>query len=662
MKKKNILPVVVLSVICIVVAALLAVVNSVTEPIITDREEAKANAALLVVLPGAKNFEELELSDAYPAEVKKAHKADLGFVFEVVTKGKDFMTVMCGVDNEGKIVKLDVIKEAETPGYKELALPFVTGDGGAYNGVDAEGLKPELYTGATMTSNGIYKAVKAVLDAYTVAKGGEITEEEEPSLARPESEVLNLAAELVDGATGFTKAELDGEYNNLISVYKENGGLGYVAYVLVVSESYGTVESEALIYIGANGKIKDVNKLVFKTSDAMYGYVPPTEETVNEFYGRLPGNSSASIGSVELVSNATNTSTNAVASFKEALDAVAKLIALDMPTPEEELIPLASELVGEGANLESVDFGEAKYIRRVYRDKGGRGYVAYVVVISENYGTVESEALLHVGMDGKIKDVSKLTFKTSEAIYGYVPPTEETVNEFYGRLPGKNSASIESVELVSNATNTSTNAVASFKEALDAVAKLISVDMPTPEAEVISLARQLVGEGADLESVDFGTAEYIRRIYKDKGGNGYVAYVVVISENYGTVESETLVHIGMDGRIKGVSKLTFKTSDAIYGYVPPTEATVNAYYDRLPGNNAESLESVELVSNATNTSTNLRSSLMEALDVVEDLIANQKFDSDNTYKIIGISALAVALIIFTAAVVISKKKRGGRNG
>ena len=351
-----------------------------------------------------------------------------------------------------------------------------------------------------------------------------------------------------------------------------------------------------------------------------------------------------------------------MASFKEALDAVAKLIALDMPTPEEELIPLASELVGEGANLESVDFGEAKYIRRVYRDKGGRGYVAYVVVISENYGTVESEALLHVGMDGKIKDVSKLTFKTSEAIYGYVPPTEETVNEFYGRLPGKNSASIESVELVSNATNTSTNAVASFKEALDAVAKLISVDMPTPEAEVISLARQLVGEGADLESVDFGTAEYIRRIYKDKGGNGYVAYVVVISENYGTVESETLVHIGMDGRIKGVSKLTFKTSDAIYGYVPPTEATVNAYYDRLPGNNAESLESVELVSNATNTSTNLRSSLMEALDVVEDLIANQKFDSDNTYKIIGISALAVALIIFTAAVVISKKKRGGRNG
>ena len=217
MKKKNILPVVVLSVICIVVAALLAVVNSVTEPIITEREEAKANAALLVVLPGAKNFEELELSDAYPAEVKKAHKADLGFVFEVVTKGKDFITVMCGVDNDGKIVKLDVIKEAETPGYKELALPFVTGDNGAYNGVDAENLEVELFTGATMTSNGIYKAVKAALDAYTVAKGGAVAEEPTNPLARPESEILTLAAELVDGATGFTKAELDGEYKKLYS-------------------------------------------------------------------------------------------------------------------------------------------------------------------------------------------------------------------------------------------------------------------------------------------------------------------------------------------------------------------------------------------------------------------------------------------------------------
>ena len=183
------------------------------------------------------------------------------------------------------------------------------------------------------------------------------------------------------------------------------------------------------------------------------------------------------------------------------------------------------------------------------------------------------------------------------------------------------------------------------------------------DSELLTLAGELVADSEGFTEVKFDTqTKYLVKVLKENGSKGYVAYVVVISANYGTVETETLVHIGVDGRIKGVSKLTFKTSDAIYGYVPPTEAAVDAYYDRLPGNNAESIESVELVSNATNTSTNMRNSLKEALEVVDELIANQKFESDNTYKIIGISVLAVAVVIFTAAVVISKKKRGGRNG
>lgn len=515
MNKKNILPVAVLVIICIVVAVLLAVVNSLTAPVISDREEAQANAALLVVLPGAKDFEELELTEAYPDEIKSVHKADIGYVFKTVTQGKEALTVMCGVDNEGKLVKLDVIKESETPGYKELVLPFVTGDGGAYNGKDAENLEVELFSGATLTSNGIYKAVKASLDAYVVAKGGELAPEPENPLAKSESEILTLAAALVPDAKGFTKAELDGKYNNLISVYKENSGLGYVAYVLVISESYGTVESEALIHIGANGKIKNLNKLTWKTSDAIYGYVPPAEDAVNEFYGRLPGNSASSIESVELVSNATNTSTNVVKSFKEALDAVAKLISLDMPTPEDELILMANELVGDGANLEAVDFDEAKYIRRIYKDKGDRGYVAYVVVISENYGTVETETLVHIDMDGKIKNVSKLTWKTSDAIYGYVPPTEATVNNFYNRLPSLDSASIDSVELVSNATNTSTNMRNSLKEALVTVDELIANDNSQENIPVKIIAAVIL-----VAAIAAFTATVIIKKKKRGGTNG----------------------------------------------------------------------------------------------------------------------------------------------
>ena len=72
--KQNILPVVVLGAICLVVAALLGGVNMITSPIIEEANNQKANAALLVVLPGGKNFEEIDLTEEYPDEVNRAYK------------------------------------------------------------------------------------------------------------------------------------------------------------------------------------------------------------------------------------------------------------------------------------------------------------------------------------------------------------------------------------------------------------------------------------------------------------------------------------------------------------------------------------------------------------------------------------------------------------
>ena len=634
MNKKNIKPIWVLALICIVVAALLAGVNYVTSPRIREREEAKANAALLVVLPGAKNFEKLTVTEDYPSGIKNAHKADLGYVFEVSSKGKENMTVMCGVDNNGALVKLDIITESETPGYKDGVFDIVKGDNGVYNGKTAENLAPELVSGATLTSNGVYNAVKAALDAYLVATGGEIAAPEEPeepdtSYRREESEILALAAELVADSQGFTKMDIGTENESLVSVYREKSGKGYVAYVLVISENYGTVESEAVIYVGNNGKINGLKKLTWKTSDAIYGYVPPTEEAVDAFYGRLPGTTSLNIGEVELVTNATNTSTNVVNSFKEALVAVEELVKRDMATSEEQVIAYAKELVGSNAEFETIMPEDADYVRRIYKDKGGKGYVAYVVVISANYGTVESEAVIYVGNNGKINGLKKLTWKTSDAIYGYVPPTEEAVDAFYGRLPGTTSLNIGEVELVTNATNTSTNVVNSFKEALVEVEALIAKDMPTPEADILAYGNELMGGTAELENVTPDGTTYVKRIYKDKNGKGYIAYVVVISANYGTVESEAVIYVGNDGKIAGLKKLTWKTSDAIYGYVPPTQDLVDAFYGRLPGNDSDSLASVELVTNATNTSTNVVNSFKEALTEVKTLITKDMPTSED---------------------------------
>ena len=59
-KKENLKPIIVLSVICLMVALLLGALNMITAPEIKRQAEEKANEALLVVLPDGKNFEKIK--------------------------------------------------------------------------------------------------------------------------------------------------------------------------------------------------------------------------------------------------------------------------------------------------------------------------------------------------------------------------------------------------------------------------------------------------------------------------------------------------------------------------------------------------------------------------------------------------------------------------
>ena len=605
--KSNIMPVAVLGIICLFVAALLAVVNMVAAPKIADRENQKSNAALLVVLPGAVGFEEIELTDSYPSEITKAYKANLGYVFETKVQGKESMTVMCGVDNDGKLVKLEVISEAETPDYKKLVFPLVTGDNGKYNGVSSDNLEPELVSGATLTSKGIYSAVKTSLDAYIVANGGTVEKEEEPAdpkaqYAKSEDEIKALAMELVDGATGFSAVTLDGDYENLIAVYKEDGGNGYVAYVMVISSHYGTVESEALIHIQNNGKIKNINKLVWKTSDAGWGFVPPADDVVDAFYDRLPNNDSDSIGDVELITGATSTSTGVVNSFKEALSAVDKLIAKDMPTPESDVLELAKSFVGEGADIENVTPEGTEYVRRVYRDKVSGDYFAYVVVISSHYGTVETESLIHI-KGGRVEPIEKMTWKTSDAGWGFVPPAQDIVDAFYDRLLGSDASSIGGVELITGATSTSSGVMNSFKEALATVNKIIAEDMPTPEEDIIARIMAFVGSDAVLENVTPSGVEHVRRIYRNKTSGGYIAYVTTPGQ-YVPIANEALVYIDGNGDIIKVDH---------FGWIVGNNISNEGFADRFDGKDLWSVGDVELITQATYTSSDLRAAVENAL-------------------------------------------------
>lgn len=470
-KKENIMPIIVLTAICLIIAAVLGVANMFTHERIEKNESDKVYGSLKVVIDGT--FKPVDLPEGAPESVNAMYEVTdddgnlKGHAVTLSVQGyASVISLTVGVDKDGNVTKAVVTSQAESHGKAGMANYTDNFTGVAKDKV----AEVDTFSGATVSSTAIKNAV---IDAVNVATGT-VTEPKPETLPREDAEIISLAKALVNKDVELTDVTPENmEYAKRI--YKA-GSEGYVAYTLVMSR-YGSPETETLVYVGNDGKIKDINKLVWKTSDAVPGlYEPPAADTVNEFYAKLIGKKASEIAafeSADLVSNATNTSTSLRDALVEALTEIETLIRNDMPTPENEIKALANTLIGKEVTLTDVTPKNMEYVRRIY-DAGKDGYIVYTVVISR-YGTPETETLIHVGKNGKIEDLKKITWKTSDAMYGYVPPTEDTVNAFYAKLIGKKAseiAALEPTDLVSNATNTSTSLQSAIVEGLEAVEQM----------------------------------------------------------------------------------------------------------------------------------------------------------------------------------------------
>ena len=152
-----------------VVAAALAGVNSITAPAIAKLTAEKTQQAIEAVLPGG--GEEIEFA---PADlVSKVYKGESGYAIEVTPGGFDnTITMMVGVDAEGKVLGISIIKHTETAGLGAVAAAG-TPAGEAFRGqfvgtsgsvaVTKDGGAMDSITGATITSRAICDGVNAAL-------------------------------------------------------------------------------------------------------------------------------------------------------------------------------------------------------------------------------------------------------------------------------------------------------------------------------------------------------------------------------------------------------------------------------------------------------------------------------------------------------------------
>ena len=156
-----------------IVALALACVNMVTAPIIAQLNAEKTQQAIAAVLPGGYDEEITGYADA-TGLVSKVYKGANGYALEVKPSGFDnTITMMVGVDTEGKVLGISIIKHTETAGLGAVAAAgtpagenfrgqFVGASGSV--SVTKDGGTMDAITGATITSRAICVGVNAALD------------------------------------------------------------------------------------------------------------------------------------------------------------------------------------------------------------------------------------------------------------------------------------------------------------------------------------------------------------------------------------------------------------------------------------------------------------------------------------------------------------------
>ena len=161
-----------LLVITSVVALALAGVNSITAPAIAKLTAEKTQEAIQAVLPGGYDEEIADYADD-TGLVSKVYKGANGYAFEVKPAGFDnTITMMVGVDTEGKVLGISIIKHTETAGLGAVAAAgtpagenfrgqFVGTEGSV--AVTKDGGTMDAITGATITSRAVCAGVNAAL-------------------------------------------------------------------------------------------------------------------------------------------------------------------------------------------------------------------------------------------------------------------------------------------------------------------------------------------------------------------------------------------------------------------------------------------------------------------------------------------------------------------
>ncbi len=177
-------PVIILTVICVVTTALLAVTNYFSAPVIVFNQEQSAKQTRMELLSSADDFTDVtgesgSLVQGEKASVVSVFKANNGEGFVYTVKTTSFggeLTMMVGIAKDGKVTGVKVTGHSDTPGVgtKNFDPDYLN----KYAGMDklaGGNVKKEqgfdYITGASVTGSAIHDGVNVSLMQFKEAAG-----------------------------------------------------------------------------------------------------------------------------------------------------------------------------------------------------------------------------------------------------------------------------------------------------------------------------------------------------------------------------------------------------------------------------------------------------------------------------------------------------------
>ena len=175
MKKDFVMPILVLTLLCFLVSWTLAVGNNLTQPIIEEASEQRAEAAMKDIIPLASGFELMATQSfrnkgILPKTVTAVFRTtnNIGYIFMVRSTGYGGeIQLLCGISPEGKVIKTVTLAQNETKG---LGTPiFEEYHAGQYRGRDKQSIEDvAAISGATITSRALKNGIRDSFAAFEI--------------------------------------------------------------------------------------------------------------------------------------------------------------------------------------------------------------------------------------------------------------------------------------------------------------------------------------------------------------------------------------------------------------------------------------------------------------------------------------------------------------